>query len=98
MSLPLCTIAKQIHRKWSEKYAENKFVIMFGSLHIEMAALNTAGDCVKGSGWTHAVVQAEISTAWAAEPFIKAPHVAHTRQAHQIKAASLQLYAYEYVT
>ena len=35
---PLYPITKQIQRKWPEMYGENKFVVMFGGLHIEMAA------------------------------------------------------------
>ena len=35
---------------------------MFGGLHIEMAALKTLGDWLKGSGWVQAVVQANVTT------------------------------------
>ena len=41
---PLYALAKQIQWKLPEEYGENKFVIMFGGLHIEMAALKTLGD------------------------------------------------------
>ena len=34
---PLFTIAKQIQWKWPDVYGEDKFVIIFGGLHIEMA-------------------------------------------------------------
>ena len=36
---PLYALAKQIQWKWPEKYGEDQFVVMFGGLHIEMAAL-----------------------------------------------------------
>ncbi len=40
---PLYAIAKQIQWKWPEMYGGDKFVVMFGGLHIEMAALKTLG-------------------------------------------------------
>jgi len=42
--------------------AVEKIVAMFGSLHIEMAALETVGDWLEGSGWAEALVQAQIVT------------------------------------
>ena len=41
---PLFALAKQIQWKWPEKYGNEKLVVMFGGLHIEMAALKTIGD------------------------------------------------------
>ena len=35
---PLYAIAKQIQWNWPDLYGEDKFVITFGGLHIEMAA------------------------------------------------------------
>ena len=40
---PLYALAKQIQFKWSEKYDEDKLVVMFGGLHIVMAALKMLG-------------------------------------------------------
>ena len=51
---PLFTTAKLIQWNWPDVYAEEKFVILLGGLHIEMAALTTLGDFLDGSGWTHA--------------------------------------------
>ena len=58
----LYALAKQIQGKWSEKYGEDKFVLMLGGLHIEMTALKTIGDWLQGSGWAQALVQAGIAT------------------------------------
>jgi len=58
---PLFALAKQIQWKWPEEYDEQKFVVVFGGLHIEMAALKTLGDWLQGSGWVQALVQAEIT-------------------------------------
>ena len=45
---PLYAIVKQIQWRWPEMYGEDKFVVMLGDLHIEMAALMTLGDGCKG--------------------------------------------------
>ena len=58
----------QIQWKWPENYGEDKFVIMFSGLHIEMAALKTLGDWLKGSGW----VQANVTTPGIADSFLQA--------------------------
>ena len=60
---PLFALAKQIQWKWPEKYGEKKFVVMFGGLHIEMAALKIISDWLESSRWAQALVQAEIATA-----------------------------------
>ena len=41
----------QIWWEWSE-YGEDKFVIMFGELHIEMVALKSLETLLEDSGWT----------------------------------------------
>ena len=88
---PLFALAKQIQWKWPEKYGEDKVVVMFGGLHIEMAALKTLGDWLDGSGWAQALVRAEITTPGTAESFLRASHVTRTRKAHQITAAALYI-------
>jgi len=88
---PLFALAKQIQWKWPEKYGQDMFVIMFGGLHIEMAALKTIGDWLENSGWAQALVQAEITTAGIADSLHKASHVMRTRRAHQITAAALYI-------
>ena len=62
---------------------------MFGGLHIEMAMLKLLGDWLEGSGWTNALVQADIASSGTANSFIHAKHVTKTRHAHQVTAASL---------
>ena len=88
---PLYALAKQIQWKLPDKYGEDKFVVMFGGLHIEMAALKTIGDWLRGSGWAQALVQAEIATAGTADSFYRASHVMRTRRAHQLTAAALHI-------
>ena len=88
---PLYALAKQIQWKWPNDYGEDKFVVMFGGLHIEMAALKTVGDWLKGSGWVEALVQADIATTGTADSFLSVAHVARTRRAHQVTLAALYI-------
>ena len=74
-------------------YGEDKFVIMFGGLHIEMASLRTLGDWLLGSRWVETLVQAEVTTAGNADS-LDAAHVARTRFAHQVTAAALYILQY----
>lgn len=64
-------VTKQIQWKWKDSYGKNKFVIMFGGLHIEMAFLKVIGDWLDESGWTAALVEANVATPGTGESFIK---------------------------
>ena len=86
---PIFAVAKQIQWQWPEQYGEDKFVIMFGGLHIEMAALKSVGSLLQSSGWTGAIVEAEIATSGTAESYLSASSVTRTRQIHQITASCL---------
>ncbi len=44
MDQPLYAIAKQIQWNWPDTHGEEKYVIVFGGLHIEMAALKALGE------------------------------------------------------
>ena len=46
---PLYTLAKQIKWSWPGSHGEDQFVVMFGGLHIETAALKTLGDLMESS-------------------------------------------------
>ena len=70
-------------------YGEDKQVIMFGGLHIEMAAFRTISDLLDGSGWTSALVEADVITPGTADSFLKASHLTRTRHVHQVTASSL---------
>ena len=86
---PLFALAKQIQWQWPELYGEDKFIVMFGGLHIEMASLKVLGDLLKGSGWAGALSDAEIASSGTAESFLSASNVVKTRQAHLVTACSL---------
>ena len=44
-----------------------------------------------GSGWTHALAQANIATHGTAESFLKTTHVTRTRHAHPVTASALSI-------
>ena len=52
MDQPLFTLAKlkQIQWNFPQKYGEDKFVVMFGGLHVEIAFLKALGGLLDGSG------------------------------------------------
>ena len=81
---PIFATAKQVQWHWPEEYGENKFVIMFGGLHIEMAALKSIGTLLQDSGWTTALTESGIATAGTADSFLSASSVIRTRQMHQL--------------
>ena len=85
---PLYTIAKQIQWNWTASHGENKFIVMLGGLHFEMAALKTIGNLLDDSGWTGALVQANVATP---DSFLRVTHVTRSRRAHQITTSSLYL-------
>ena len=88
---PLFALAKQIQWTWPEHYGEEKILVMFGGLHIELAALKTLGNWLEGSGWKEALIQAEIATPGTADSFLHATHVARTRAAHQVSVSALYI-------
>ena len=56
-----------------------------------MAALKTLRTLLDGSGWTGALVEANIASSGTADSFLHASHVTGTRRAHQIRASSLYI-------
>ena len=86
---PLYAMAKQIQWLWPNQYGEDKYVIMFGGLHIEMAALKSIGTLLQSSGWTGALVEADLATPGTAESYLHASSVTRTRHMHQVTACSL---------
>lgn len=89
MDAPLYALAKYIQWKWPETYGEDQYVIMFGGLHIEMAAWKTIGDYLSKSGWTAALTQAGIASYGTADSFLRCCHLTRTRRAHQVSAVTL---------
>ena len=86
---PIYATAKQIQWQWPEDYGESHVLIMFGGLHIEMAALRSLGSLLEDSGWTGALTEAGVASSGTVDSFLSAASVTKTRQAHQVTACSL---------
>ena len=86
---PLFVIAQQIQWEWPEMYGEDKFIVLFGGLYIEMACFKVLGDILRDSGWTHSLIEANIATSGIADSFLVCSNVPRTRHTHQITACAL---------
>ena len=91
---PLYALAKLIKWYWPDAYGEDKALVMFGGLHVEMTTLKAIGKWLEGSGWTSALVQANVAFPGIAYSFLKATHVSRTRHAHQVTASTLNISMY----
>jgi hypothetical protein len=88
---PLFAVVKIIQWNFPQTLGEDKLLIIFEGLKIEMAALKTLGDWLDGSGWTAAITEANIASSGTADSFIKAAHVSRTLHAHQVTACALYI-------
>ena len=86
---PLYALAKKIQWNWRDIYGEQKFLAMFGGLHIEQAFLKTLESLLEDSGWTAALVDADVATAGTAGLFTKIANIKRTRKAHQVTVSAL---------
>ena len=88
---PLYAMGKLI--QWSDAtlFGEDKFVLLLGGLHIELAAWKTCGDWLDGSGWTDMLVHANVTSVGSADSFLKASHIKRARQAHILTVAALSV-------
>ena len=91
---PLSALAKLIQWYWPDVYGDDKALVMFGGLHVEMTALKTILKWLEGSGWTSALVQANVASPGTADSFLKATHVSRMRHAHQVTASTLNILMY----
>ena len=72
---PLFALAKIVQWQFPTTYGEEKYVVMLGGLHTEMALWNVLGDLLEGSGWTSALTEAELTSAGTAQSMLKAAHL-----------------------
>jgi hypothetical protein len=75
-------------------YGEQKLVVMFRGFQTELAARKALGTWLEDSGWTSALVQAEVTIPDTAHSFLKASHVSSTRHARQVHCAKNWIYHY----
>lgn len=98
---PIFAVAKQIQWSFPELLGEDKFLVMFGGLHLEKGMWTALGDLLEGSGWSAAITEAGITTSGSAQSLLKCAHITRTRHAHQVTAlalAKLQQQAYIHAT
>jgi hypothetical protein len=91
MDQPLFAIGKQIQWNKTDTYGEDRYIVMMGGLHIEMATLKMLGHWLNNSGWASALVQADITTSGKAEAMLKGSHVTRSCYAHQVSACALYI-------
>ena len=83
---PLYAPAKQVQWTWPEEFGEEKFVVMFEGLHIELAALKLSEMFFKTADG-HLLSYRQISHHQV--QLILSSKISRTRHAHQVTAASL---------
>ncbi len=88
---PLYTIGIRVQWEWPDHLGEDKYFLMLGGLHTEMAAFRAIGTLLDNSGWTMSLVDAGVTTQVKAESFLLCQHVTRTRHGHQVTAASLNI-------
>ena len=87
---PIFAKAKYIQWTWHSTHGEDRLVVMFGGLHLEMAMWTMLGDYLACSGWTAALTEAAIVTVGTADSFLRASHLTRTRHAHQLTCVALE--------
>ena len=59
--MPLFALAKQIQWNWPDSvYGEDRYLFIFGGLHIASAALKVIGDFLSVSGWASIMYKADV--------------------------------------
>lgn len=88
---PLFALTKQIQWTWPEELGEDRFMVMMGGLHVEMALLAALGSFLENSGWTEALVLAQVITRGKAQSLLSGSKVKRTRYAHLVTLGVLNL-------
>jgi len=74
---------------WPKVYGEDKFVVLLGGLHIEVACLSTIGDLLDGSGWSSILAEERVTTPGKADALLKSSHVKRAGYAHTFTCSTL---------
>ena len=89
---PLFAIAKEIQWLKPECLGEDKFLVMMGDLHIEMAFMKCLGDWLEGSGWMALLSLAEITTSGKADSMLSgSSNITLCRYLHKVTASALHI-------
>lgn len=86
---PIFAVSKYLQWKYPDLYGEERFVIMFGGLHLEKGLWTALGNLLDCSGWTESLTEANVTTAGTADSCLKASHITRTRHCHQVTALAL---------
>ncbi|MES9882214.1 MAG: hypothetical protein ABW185_15180 [Sedimenticola sp.] len=81
---PIFALGKQVQWRWPDELGEDKYVLMMGGLHIEMAAQSMMGKMLKGSGWVQVLTEAGVLTSGRATSALADHYVKRTRYAHHV--------------
>ena len=81
---PLFELAKEIQWRLGGVYDEDRFALMLGGLHMEMASWKMLDNWLTGTGWAETVCSAGGVTQGVAESLLTASHLSRTRRAHQV--------------
>jgi hypothetical protein len=76
---PVYAISKQVQWLYPEKYGEDKYLMMMGPLHIEMAFAAAIGDWLESSGWVEIIIKSEINTPGRADSLLTGKHPKRSR-------------------
>ncbi len=87
----LYAIGKRVQWEWPDHRGEDKYVLMLGGLHTEIAAFRAIGTLLDNSGCTMSLVDAGVTIQGKAESFLQCQHVTRTCHGHQVTAASLNI-------
>ena len=87
---PLYALAKQIQLTWLDRFGKSQYFVMFGVLHIEIAALKTLGGLLENSEWTGAFELANVASSCMLIHSLVF-HVGRTFYAHQVTACALHM-------
>lgn len=91
---PLFTVVKSIQWNLPWMYREQNFVIIFGGLHIEMAAFKAYGSWLHDSERTSVLVNTVVTSPSTVDSFLKASHVTKSQKTHQVTANTFRQYTY----
>ena len=88
---PLYAISKQLQWNFTNQCGQERFVIMLGPLHTEMAFLSVLGDLVEGTRWTTVVQNESLTRPGVAQALLTGHDVVRTKYVHQVKARCLDI-------
>ena len=88
---PIYTNAKFIQWKYPNDFGEDKYFVMLGGLHIELATVRMIGDYFRGSGWSELVAHAEVTTSGVADSCLKAANLGRAKYMHEVSVCALYI-------